>query len=125
MANPASVLDLEERFWRPLTDHEQSIAQRWLDDAYGILIGRRPTLEADVVAETVGEDNVIRVVCAMVARVFSNPEGKDREAIDDYSYGRSPVVRDGLLYVTAGELADISPNRTSRRSLRLVAYGDD
>lgn len=124
MTNPATVDDLDGRFFRPLTDREQSIGQQWLDDAYDLLLDRRPTLEADVTAATVKESTVIRVVCAMVGRVFSNPEGKNREQIDDYSYGRSDAVADGSLYVAADELADVTPGRVSNRSIRLVRDGD-
>lgn len=124
MTNPATTSDLEARFFRDLTAHEQAIAPTWLDDAYEILLGRRPNLEADIAAGTVKTSTVIRVVVAMVARVFSNPEGKVAENIDDYGYRRSDAVSDGVLYVTPEELADVSPSRTSRRSLRLVAYGE-
>jgi hypothetical protein len=122
--NPASTSDLEDRFYRDLTSRERALAQVWLDDAYDLLIGRRPTLEADVTAGTVTEATVIRVVCSMVARVFSNPEGKVAENIDDYGYRRSEAVSDGLLYVSPDELADITPRGSHRTSVRLVVYGD-
>jgi hypothetical protein len=124
MANPASTIDLGLRFHRPLTDREQSIAQQWLDDAYDLLLGRRPTLEADVTAGTVKESTVVRVLCAMVARVFINPEGNLSEQIDDYSYSRDALVASGALTVTQAELADITPGRRASRSVRLIAHGE-
>lgn len=123
MTNPASVSDLEARFWRPLTDREQQIAQIKLDDAYDMLLDRRPNLEVDVAAGNVKTSIVVRVLCSMVGRVFSNPEGKNQEAIDDYSYRRDPVVATGEMHVTPTELADITPGRQGNRSVRLVAYG--
>lgn len=125
MPNPAVVSHIEERFFRDLTARESSIAQVWLDDAWGLLLGRRPTLEADITAGTVSEDTVIRVLASMVMRVFANPEGKLEEQIDDYKYRRDSVVSSGALHVTSDELADISPSRRARRSVKLTIYGED
>lgn len=124
MANPATVDDITARFFRPLTDRETEVAQAWLDDAWDILLDRRPNLENDIAAETVRESSVIRVLVAMVSRVFSNPEGKLSEQIDDYSYRRDSLVSSGALYISASELGDVSPGRRTRRSVRLVVYGD-
>jgi hypothetical protein len=123
-ANPAGTSDLKERFFRDLTPREDQIAQTWLDDAWAMLLGRRPTLAADVTAGTVVENTVIRVLCAMVGRVFANPEGLLEESVDDYRYRRDSAVSGGLLYITPEELADVTPGRASHRSIRLIAYGE-
>ena len=123
MPNPASMSDLEAR-WRPLTDQEVTNAEAFLDDAYALLLGRRPTLEADVTAGSVTAPNVVRVVCAMVLRVLKNPDGYDEEAVDDWRGRRNTLVASGLLHVTPDELQDITPGRRSRRSIRLVVNGD-
>ncbi len=123
MANPAEVADIIAR-WRPLTAQETTNATALLADAWALLLARRPTLEADITAGTVSEENVVRVVVAMVLRVLRNPEGKLEESIDDYSYKRDAAVSTGGLYVTSDELADLTPGRRRQRSVRLVAYGD-
>jgi hypothetical protein len=123
VANPAAVADIEAR-WRPLTDQEFTNAEAFLEDAWWMLLGRRPNLEAELTAETVNEGNVIRVLCAMVLRILKNPDGKLEEAIDDYRYRRDSLVSSGALHVTSDELADITPGRARRRSVRLVVYGD-
>lgn len=123
MANPATVEDIEAR-WRPLSAQETTNAEALLDDAWALLLGRRPTLEADITAATVSEENAIRVVVAMVLRVLRNPDGKLEESIDDYSYRRDSATSTGGLYVTSDELADLTPGRRRQRSVRLVAYGD-
>lgn len=123
MANPASTDDIEAR-WRTLTGQETTNAEALLEDAWALLLGRRPSLDVDLAAETVSEANVIRVVCAMVLRVLRNPDGKLEEAVDDYHYRRDSVASTGLLHVTADELADITPGRRRRSSVRLVIYGD-
>lgn len=122
--NPAATSDIEGRFYRDLTEREALIAQTWLDDAWVLLLSRRPTLETDVTAGTVAESTVIRVLCAMVGRVFANPEGLLEESVDDYSYRRDSAVSGGLLYITPEELADVTPGRASHRSVRLIAYGE-
>lgn len=123
MANPATVADIEAR-WRSLSTQQTTNAEALLDDAWAMLLSRRPTLEADITAGTVSEANVIRVICAMVLRVLRNPEGKLEETIDDYSYRRDSATSTGGLYITPDELADLTPGRASHRSVRLVAYGD-
>lgn len=124
MTNPATALDLRDRFFRDLTAREEFIAQIWLDDAWGLLLGRRPTLEVDITAGRVQRATVVRVLVAMVSRVFSNPDGKLEERIDDYSYRRDSLVSSGALHLTPNELADITPGRAVRRSVRLTIHGD-
>ena len=75
MPNPASVTDVESR-WRPLNEREQVNAQAFLDDAWALLLSRRPTLEADMTAATVSTGNVVRVLSMMVKRVLLNPDLK-------------------------------------------------
>ena len=124
MPNPATVDDIEAR-WRPLSDQETTNATAYLQDAWWLLLGRRPTLEDDLTNDKVSEGNVIRVVVAMVLRILKNPDGKVEESIDDYRYRRDALLASGLLSVTGDELADITPGRRRRRSVRLVAYNDD
>lgn len=123
MPNPATVADIEDR-WRPLTEQETTNAVAFLGDAWAELLSRRPNLEADVTAGTVAEANVIRVVSAMVLRILKNPGGYDQESIDDWTGRRNALVADGVLRVTPDELAAVSPGRATRRSVRLVVYGD-
>jgi len=123
MANPATTADIEAR-WRPLAALETTNADALLDDAWALLLARRSTLEADITAGTVSEANVVRVVVAMVLRVLRNPDGKLEEKIDDYSYRRDSATSTGGLYLTDDELADITPGRRRRSSVRLVVYGD-
>lgn len=124
MPTPASTSDLAARFYRPLTSREYEIGQDWLDDAWQMLLDRRPELQADITAGTVAERTVIRVLCAMVARIFSNPQGLLEEQIDDYRYRRDSLVSSGALTITASELADVTPGRRTNRSVRLVANGE-
>ena len=124
MANPATIADVEAR-WRSLSAEENLNALAFLEDAWALLLSRRPTLEADITAGTVSRANAVRVVAAMVIRVLRNPDGKLEESIDDYRYRRDQVVSSGLLHVTAEELADITPVGYRRaKSVRLIAHGE-
>lgn len=124
--NPVTIEDLEAR-WRPLSQAEQINAAAFLEDAWALVLTRRPNLEADIAAGTVSVGNVIRVVSAMVLRVLRNPEGKLQESIDDYSYRRDEVVSSGRLHITDDELDVLAPvvvGGSRFRSVRLVTYGD-
>lgn len=125
MSNPASVDDVENRFWRPLTAQETTNVEFWLDDAWAMLLGRRPNIEADLTAETVSEANVVRVLAAMVIRILDNPRGLEEFALDDFRGRRNALAASGALSITSDELADVTPGRRSRRSVRLVSYGDE
>jgi hypothetical protein len=124
MANPVGIADIEAR-WRPLNTQQTVNANAYIDDAWAMLLGRRPNLETDLAEGTISRDNVIRVVSTMVIRILRNPEGKQSEQIDDYKYTRHELVSSGMLHVTSDELADITPGRSRRRSIRLVKDGDE
>lgn len=109
MPNPATITDVEAR-WQPLTDQQTVTTVALLDDAWWMLTSRRPTLDADLASGAVSAGNVVRVATSMVLRVLRNPEGKRREAIDDYSYERHDLVSSGVLHVTDDELADLTPS---------------
>lgn len=121
--NPATSDDLEDRFYRELTAKERLSAQTWLDDAWNMLLDRRPALPDDIAAATVREATVIRVVVGMVMRVFKNPEALTKESLDDYALERAAAISAGELYVSPADLADVTPGRKSQRSVRLIAYG--
>lgn len=124
MPNPATTSDIVDRF-RPLTAAETNNAQAYLEDAWALVTGRLPSLEANMTAGSVTVANVVRVISAMVIRVLRNPDGKSEESIDDYRYRRDSLVSSGILAVTDDELADLTPAATrSRNSVRLVAYGE-
>lgn len=123
MPNPTTIADIEARY-QTLTTQQNTNANAYLTDAWELLLTRRPTLEADMTANTVRTGNVKRVVAAMVIRILRNPDGKKSEGIDDYRYSRHELLASGLLHVTPDELADITPGRKRQSSVRMVAYGE-
>lgn len=125
MSNPVTPSDVAAR-WRPLTDAEIIQVGHLLDDAWALLKSRDTTIDARTTTGTL-DAGLLRVVeCAMVLRVMRNPEGKRQESIDDYSWTRDNAVSSGLLYVSDDELALLRApyTKTTRGSVRLVAYGD-
>lgn len=123
MPNPTTIADIEARY-QTLTAQQTTNANAYLTDAWELLLSRRPNLEADMTAGTVRTGNVRRVVAAIVIRILKNPDGKKSEGVDDYQYTRHELLASGLLHVMPDELADITPGRKRRRSVRLVAHGE-
>ena len=125
MANPATISDVEDRFHRALSDRELVNVKFWLEDAWWLLTTKVPTLEANILALTVPEENARQVVVSMVHRLLKNPDGLTRESIDDYSYARSANAASGALTVEPEEMYLLIPGGRSRvRTRRLVAYGE-
>lgn len=124
MPNPASVQDVEARF-RPLSNEEVLVAETLIDDAWWMILGRRPNIETNIDDGSVLEANVIRIIASMVRRVLLNPEGLLEESIDDYRMRRDSLISSGVLRIEDSELFDLTPGGSRRtNSVRLVAYGD-
>lgn len=126
MVNPVQVADVAARF-RLLQPGEIERVQAWLNDAWALVLSRRPLLETHVSDGLISEANVIRVIAGMVVRKCGNPEGKLEESIDDYSYRRDKATATGELYISPEELDDLTPVAvlgSKVRSVRLVAYGE-
>lgn len=112
MTNPAAVTDVEDR-WRPLDAQETTNAETFLDDAWVMLKRRLARLGVDIETEIATDDDasaeVVRILATAVLRVLRNPDGKTREAIDDYSWSVNEAVASGLLYFTDDELDGLVP----------------
>ena len=112
MANPVLISDLEARF-RPLAGTEIAQAQALLDDAWVILLSRRPSLDAEIGDGSVRPDLVRAIVAAMVVRVLRNPNGVRQWSVDDYSETRDNSVAAGSLYVSDDEMALLNGGASS------------
>lgn len=104
MASPATITDLMERSFRPLTEPEQQVGLTLLEDAWNLIVTNRPHA-ADRISEPTYLALVKQIQCAMVLRVIRNPDGFLSEQIDDYTYRRDSAVSDGSLYLSDAELA--------------------
>ena len=120
MPNPVRVSDIERRF-RPLKEQEVVNAEAWLADIWSLLLQKRKTIEAEILAGDVQESTLVRVLSESVIRKLRNPDGKAEESIDDYRFKRDAAVASGELYLTRDELTELTPTSTGRRhSVRLV-----
>lgn len=103
MANPVSVLDLQNR-WRPLTDEEIPIAQALLDDAWEIMLARVPGIESRITSGDLRPGLVVKIACEAVKPVMQNPEGFMQEAIEDWQGRRDATTSTGKLILTDDDL---------------------
>lgn len=114
MANPASIQDVIDRFERPLSDQETRAGAKWLDDAWSIVRRNVPGVQArmNLTEDQPGyldTEDVIRVLSWMVIRVLRNPEALRQWSDDTYNQTVDTALSSGLLYLTDGDLADLSP----------------
>jgi hypothetical protein len=119
MAALASVSDVELR-WKPgLTSPELDRVAAALDDASAVVRRRFPLIDSRI-ADGFIEDELVRgVVANMVVRYMRNPEGKQSERIDDYSYTRQQAHAAGALVLLPEEAELLGGRRRRVRSVRL------
>lgn len=108
MANPVTLEDVIAR-WRPLSFDESVNAEAFLADAWALATLKIPELDARVTAGDVDIALVRMVLCAAVLRVLKNPDGKQREQLEDYSYEMAGGAASGTLYLTDEELLVLRP----------------
>lgn len=103
MASPATITDLKERSFRPLTEPEQQVGEVLLEDAWNLIVTNRPHA-ADRSSEPTYLALVKQIQCAMVLRVIKNPDGFQSEQLDDWMGRRDAALSTGELYLSNGEL---------------------
>ncbi len=125
MAALATVFDVEARLQRALDGVELAAAEVFLDEVSGIARRAIPGIDASTVADPNLAQVVVGRIAGAVARVLRNPEGLTFEQIGAYGYRRADAVADGLLYLSAADLAQMRPVTATRRvgSQRLAARG--
>ena len=106
----ATVTDVQVRLGRPITSAAE-IAQvtAWLTDVEALIKVRIPDLDQRVLAGQVDESIVSLVEAQVVVRKVKNPDGKQNERIDDYSYGLTTDAARGDLFLTDEEWALLLP----------------
>ena len=62
---------------------------------------------------SVPAEALVLVLCAAVLRVLKNPDGKQREQLEDYSYQMADGAASGTLYLTDEELLVLRPSSPS------------
>jgi hypothetical protein len=107
----AAAEDVQARFLRTLDTDEQRVVTTRLDDAERMIRRRITDLDAQIVAGTIDQDDVIQVEADMVLRLIRNPDGYSSETDGNYSYTISSQVASGVLEVLPDEWALLGVRR--------------
>jgi hypothetical protein len=106
----ATVDDVAVRLGRPITDsNEVAQVNAWLEDTEALIRARIPDLDEQVTSGALDEELVVLVECNAVIRKIKNPDGKQNEKIDDYSYGLTAEAARGDLFLTDEEWDLLTP----------------
>lgn len=125
----ANITDVSDSLGRPIVDAAE-IAQvtTWLGQVEGLIVTRlRKAGVSDLDSWVDHEDGptmatFVGVEVDSVIRKIKNPDGKQNERIDDYSYGLNEDARRGELFLTDDEWGSILPSgQTDAFSIRFVA----
>lgn len=97
------------------TRSEQERAQiaSWIDQAEALIASRIPNLGALVAAGRLSAEVVRMVIVWVVARKVKNPDGKQNERVDDYSYGFDENAKRGAIFLTDEEWDLLIPRAAS------------
>ena len=106
----ANLTDVAERLGRPITDSDE-VAQvnAWIGDVEQLIAARLPDLDERIAEGRPTLAVVTMVVANAVIRKVKNPDGKQNERIDDYSYGLTEDAARGALFLTDEEWALLAP----------------
>lgn len=100
----ANVKDISDRLGRPITDEAEILqVNSWIRDATTIITSRIPDIQERVTAGTLSADVVTFVIANAVERKIKNPDGKQNERIDDYSYGLNEESARGSIFIADAE----------------------
>lgn len=106
----ANLTDVADRLGRPISDAlEVTQVNAWIADVEAIILARIPSLDVRLSTGALSPDVVSMVVANAVVRKVKNPDGKQNERIDDYSYGLTESASRGELFLTAEEWALLAP----------------
>lgn len=112
----ATLLDVADELGRSSISDPGEVAQvnAWLRRAEATIKVRVPDLDSRIASGALSTEVVAGVEAAIVARKVLNPEGKQNERIDDYSYGRVEAAATVDLEPTPGEWALLLPAPAKR-----------
>lgn len=106
----ATVADVGTRLGRPITEPaEVAQVNAWLGDVESLILARVPNLVELVDDGRPTAATVAMIEANAVIRKVKNPDGKQNERIDDYSYGLNADAARGDLFLTDAEWALLLP----------------
>ena len=103
--------DVSIRLGRRIEEGSEAQQVRaWIGDVQAMILARIPDIEERVATGLVSPAVVSAVIANAVIRKVKNPDGKQNERIDDYSYGLTADAARGELFLTDEEWALLLPN---------------
>ena len=103
-----SVNEIGKRLGRTITDQaEIDQINSWVADVDALIRSRIRDIDERVTDGRVSVEDLTRVASNAVVRKVKNPDGKQNERIDDYSYGLTEDAARGELFLTDDEWSSI------------------
>lgn len=116
-----NVTEVSRRLGRPITDpNEVTQVNAWINDVKAIIRARFPHIDTHLIDGTVSTDAYEFVVCSVVERKVRNPDGKQNERIDDYSYGLTEDAARGGLFLTEEEQQLLTPGGNAGGAFSII-----
>lgn len=103
-----NIAEIGKRLGRVLTDTaEIDQVGSWIGDVESLIRNRIRDIDDRIAAGDVSADELTRISSNAVIRKVKNPDGKQNERIDDYSYGLVEDAAKGELFLTDDEWASL------------------
>lgn len=100
----SNITEVGVRLGRPITDADEiKQVNAWITDVESIIRTRITDLNERVNEGKIHLNDLTRVICNAVIRKIKNPDGKQNERVDDYSYGLTEHAARGELFLTEDE----------------------
>lgn len=110
----ATAEDVSLRLGRALGEgSETNQVEAWIADVEAMVSARIPDITERVTSGALSSQVVSAVIANAVIRKIKNPDGKQNERIDDYSYGLTADAARGELFLTEDEWALLLPSVAS------------
>lgn len=110
----ATITEVSTRLGREIGEGaETNQVNAWIDDVEGMIKARLPNIEERISDGDLSPLVVSAVVSNVVIRKIKNPDGKQNERIDDYSYGLTADAATGELFLTDREWDLLMPTASS------------
>lgn len=107
----ANLSDVTTRLGAPVSDAaEVAQVNAWIADVEATIVKRIPDAATRAADDPVYLALLVKVVAQVVVRKIHNPEGKQNERIDDYSYGRERDAAKADLTPTDAEWEELEPD---------------
>lgn len=110
----ANLQDVQTRLGRLISDApEIDQVNAWISDVEATIQSRIEDLPLRVALDPVYAALVNKIIAQIVCRKIKNPDGKQNERIDDYSYGLGSEAARADLKPTEDEWEELAPGNSA------------